>query len=229
MNKRSSASVFDVGLKLPSNQGAAGVGESFTSGVGHRLTQRLKQSVRRGQRLALLPGMLLTKREAFSCPICSYTGPFIDVGPTFSRMLNEQCLWCGALGRQRLQYCALEDFFLTYDCRVRSALHFAPERQISQYLRHRFAIYHTADLDPRGVEFQADLRNLPFADQSYDFLFASHVLEHIDDDQRALSEIRRVLRPGGCRDPPGTDYRREDRRISESHPCRGIPCAGARR
>jgi SAM-dependent methyltransferase len=140
---------------------------------------------------------MLTRRATFSCPICSYTGPFIDTGPTFSRMLNDQCVWCGALSRYRLQYCALEEFFLTYDCRGKSALHFAPESYISRYLRRRFAIYHTADLDPRGVDFQADLRDLPFGDRSYDFLFASHVLEHIDDDRRAVSEIRRVLRPGG--------------------------------
>jgi SAM-dependent methyltransferase len=158
--------------------------------------RQLKRSIRRGQRLARLPGALLAKREAFTCPICLYTGPFLDTGPT-CWMFNDQYLWCGALSRHRIQYCALDEFFLAYDCRGKAAIHFAPEPQLSRYIRPRFAIYHTADLKPQGVDFRADLRNLPFGDRSYNFLFASHALEHIDDDQRALSEICRVLRPGG--------------------------------
>ena len=197
---RSLASISDLMLELPRNQRHAGGDEAFLSRVGHGLLRQFKRSIRRGQRLARLPGALLARREAFNCPICSYTGPFIDTGPTSCRMFDDQCLWCGALSRHRLQYCALTEFFRTYDCRGKSAIHFAPEIQLSRYIRHirrRFAIYHTADLNPQGVDFRADLRDLPFGDRSYDFLYASHVLEHIDDDQRALSEIRRVLRPGG--------------------------------
>jgi hypothetical protein len=187
----------DSMLGLPRNQRHTGGDETLLSHLAHGLMRQLKRSIRRGQRLARLPGALLANREAFSCPICAYTGPFIDTGPTDCRMFNDQCLWCGALSRHRIQYCALEEFFRTYDCRGKAAIHFAPEPWLSRYIRPRFAIYHTSDLNPEGVDFQADLRHLPFGDRSYDFLYASHVLEHIDDDQRALSEIRRVLRPGG--------------------------------
>lgn len=38
---------------------------------------------------------------------------------------------------------------------------------------------------------------LPFPDHSFDLVTALDVLEHIDDDRRALEEIARVLRPGG--------------------------------
>jgi hypothetical protein len=38
---------------------------------------------------------------------------------------------------------------------------------------------------------------LTFANDSYDFIFCSHVLEHIPDDKKAISEIYRVLKPGG--------------------------------
>lgn len=38
---------------------------------------------------------------------------------------------------------------------------------------------------------------LPFDDDAFDVVTAFDVLEHIDDDARALREIRRVLRPGG--------------------------------
>jgi ubiquinone/menaquinone biosynthesis C-methylase UbiE len=38
---------------------------------------------------------------------------------------------------------------------------------------------------------------LPFADESFDGAIANHMLFHLEDRTRALSEIRRVLRPGG--------------------------------
>ncbi|HYA50704.1 MAG TPA: class I SAM-dependent methyltransferase, partial [Streptosporangiaceae bacterium] len=38
---------------------------------------------------------------------------------------------------------------------------------------------------------------LPFGSEAFDRVIAAEVLEHIGDDQRALHEIARVLRPGG--------------------------------
>jgi ubiquinone/menaquinone biosynthesis C-methylase UbiE len=49
----------------------------------------------------------------------------------------------------------------------------------------------------KGVDHHVDLQHLPFADGTYDFVFASHVLEHIPDDEKAISEIRRILKPNG--------------------------------
>jgi len=45
---------------------------------------------------------------------------------------------------------------------------------------------------------QADALHLPFADGSFDVVTLFDVLEHLRDDSRALSEVRRVLRPGGA-------------------------------
>lgn len=39
--------------------------------------------------------------------------------------------------------------------------------------------------------------DLPFEDNSFDLVYSSHVLEHIPDQNKALSEIYRVLKPGG--------------------------------
>jgi ubiquinone/menaquinone biosynthesis C-methylase UbiE len=44
---------------------------------------------------------------------------------------------------------------------------------------------------------QADATRLPFADKSFDKVICSEVLEHIDNYQAVLAEIRRVLKPGG--------------------------------
>ena len=44
---------------------------------------------------------------------------------------------------------------------------------------------------------QGDVCALPFADASFDFVLATDILEHVDDDRRAMAEIARVLVPGG--------------------------------
>ncbi|MBF6327021.1 methyltransferase domain-containing protein [Nocardia transvalensis] len=49
-----------------------------------------------------------------------------------------------------------------------------------------------------GVDVVADLRNgIPFADNSFDRVFAVHVLEHLADFLPLVDECHRVLRPGG--------------------------------
>lgn len=50
----------------------------------------------------------------------------------------------------------------------------------------------------RGEALLADLTDLPFAEATFDAVVAGEVIEHIEDDQRALAEARRVLRPGGA-------------------------------
>jgi SAM-dependent methyltransferase len=44
---------------------------------------------------------------------------------------------------------------------------------------------------------QGDATRLPFDDASFDRVITSEVLEHIQDDVAAISELVRVLRPGG--------------------------------
>ena len=46
---------------------------------------------------------------------------------------------------------------------------------------------------------QGDALALPFADDSFDRVIASEILEHIPDDEGAMHELARVLRPGGTR------------------------------
>jgi ubiquinone/menaquinone biosynthesis C-methylase UbiE len=44
---------------------------------------------------------------------------------------------------------------------------------------------------------RVDIQDMPFEDNTYDLVRCSHVLEHVPDDRRALSEIRRILAPNG--------------------------------
>ncbi len=50
----------------------------------------------------------------------------------------------------------------------------------------------------RGLDARlADVRELPFADGSFDAVTCNHTLYHVDDRDRAVAELARVLRPGG--------------------------------
>ena len=51
--------------------------------------------------------------------------------------------------------------------------------------------------DPRLHFEQVDARNLPFADNTFDRAFSLLVLQFIPDAERAVAEMRRVVRPGG--------------------------------
>ena len=68
---------------------------------------------------------------------------------------------------------------------------------IQRQLKKLFGSYTSTDLCQKGVDFHADLRDLPLEDGSFDVVYASHVLEHIDQDRLAIREIRRILSPGG--------------------------------
>lgn len=48
-----------------------------------------------------------------------------------------------------------------------------------------------------GTVEQGDVCDLPFEDGRFALVLATDIIEHVDDDVRALSEIRRVLAPGG--------------------------------
>lgn len=61
--------------------------------------------------------------------------------------------------------------------------------------------YWSVDLDPKRydgrVRKQVDITNIPFDDNSFDLIMATHVLKHIPDDRKAMSELYRVLKVGG--------------------------------
>lgn len=141
--------------------------------------------------------VLNLNKEKFTCPICGYVGPFRDINTSTGLRKHAECPKCGALERHRLQWLVVTNVLKDIDPAALKMLHFAPEPFFQKFFSKRFGQYETADLDMYGVDHYVDLQELPFEEQTYDFVFASHVLEHVPDDQKALSEIRKILKPNG--------------------------------
>ncbi|MBT8290221.1 MAG: class I SAM-dependent methyltransferase, partial [Muriicola sp.] len=57
--------------------------------------------------------------------------------------------------------------------------------------------YTTTDLNSPLADVKADICELPFEDNSFDIILCNHVLEHIPDDKKAMSELFRVMKSGG--------------------------------
>jgi SAM-dependent methyltransferase len=136
-------------------------------------------------------------KEKFECPICGYHGPFEDVNPPTGLRKHAKCPQCRSLERHRLQYLVARSVLAGLPTSQMTMLHFAPEAFMRGFFSKQFGKYETADLHMRGVDHKVDLQRLPFADSTYDFVFASHVLEHVPNDRKAIQEIRRVLNRNG--------------------------------
>jgi SAM-dependent methyltransferase len=121
----------------------------------------------------------------------------MDLNPPTGLRKHAKCPNCGALERHRLEYLVIKDVLQGKDTSKMKMLHFAPEPWFRPLLAELFGEYTTADLDMEDVDYNLDIRQLPFKDGSYDFLLASIVLDYVPDDEKAIKEIRRVLKPNG--------------------------------
>ena len=57
--------------------------------------------------------------------------------------------------------------------------------------------YITADMESPLAKVKMDIHQIPFGDNTFDVVLCNHVLEHVADDLKAMTEIKRVLKPGG--------------------------------
>ena len=135
------------------------------------------------------------------CPVCGRRfRRFLPYGYVTARA-NALCPHCLSLERHRLLWLWLTretDLFAT----LPRLLHIAPEVCLMRHLKPRYRTapehYVTADLESPLADLHFDVQQIPLADESFDFLICNHLLEHVADDRRALRELHRILKKGGC-------------------------------
>lgn len=77
-------------------------------------------------------------------------------------------------------------------------LHIAPEQPfLGRFRKMKNLDLTTADLFSPLADVKCDIQDMPFEDNTFDVIFCNHVLEHVDDDHKAMSELYRVMKPGG--------------------------------
>ncbi len=116
---------------------------------------------------------------------------------------KDLCPICHSGSRERLIWHYLTRDHAAFSGGIQlTVAHFAPEKGLSINLKKRFGPrYQAYDLAPHRYRHMSDvevqnLETLTLADSSVDLVLANHIMEHVFDLPKALSEVRRVLRPG---------------------------------
>ena len=136
------------------------------------------------------------KGNQVTCNVClSSFRKFLPYGRKARE--NALCPNCLALERHRLMWLFLqkETNFFTSKLKV---LQIAPELCFIARMEALPNLeYITADLESPLAKVKMDVHQIPFDNETFDVVFCNHVLEHVDDDILACSEINRVLKKDG--------------------------------
>jgi len=130
------------------------------------------------------------------CTVCGYKGRFLafDNPVHLGINIDSRCPNCIGLERHRLVALCDQQKKLFEGNEI---LHFAPEPGMRQYILSRNPKrYVTCDYDPDKADLKIDIEKIDIADNSFDLVYCSHVLEHVEDS-RAIPELYRITRPGG--------------------------------
>lgn len=129
------------------------------------------------------------------CPICGWTGSaFLRVSHPMKSADSFVCPSCRSSERHRFAYHTLKDTLAKH---ADKTLHFAPESCIEPWLRSISKEYLSVDLTSPSAMEHMDITNLRLEDGRFSLLWCSHVLEHIENDRKAMAELFRVLCPSG--------------------------------
>lgn len=108
---------------------------------------------------------------------------------------------CNAMDRERLIALYIKVFsdkiFINKNGII---VDFAPHDSLSRFIKKIKPAnyeYRTADKYMDDVNDKVDIQSLPYKDDSVDLFICSHVLEHVDNDRKAMSELFRILKQNG--------------------------------
>ncbi len=135
---------------------------------------------------------LFFRGRNFYCNICNQgLRKFIPVHDG-----DKLCPRCGSLGRNRRLFDVLQKGYLKKNNRV---LDFSPSRNLYRVLKENENIkYISTDFSGEFLsDHHYDITKIDLPDQSIDLIICYHILEHIDNDGRAMTELHRILRIGG--------------------------------
>lgn len=184
------------------------------------MVSSLKQKVPRRVRGWLKPAYAKIRRAGYRyfCPVCEKkVEAFVPLPSFYADQWKlqgsdlrlddwETCHWkgyscpnCGASDRDRLYALYLSTRLDGNSNSSFRLLDIAPAAPLSRHIRRNFRItYRTADLFMEDVDDRVDVTRMGcYPDKSFDAIICSHVLEHIPDDRKAISELYRILKPGG--------------------------------
>lgn len=175
------------------------------------LLARIIPSIYRHQTLRTLGGYLsfFCYGKKFTCPFCQSSfrrfyphsqeaslaqhQTLIGMG----KRENCYCPRCFSKDRERLVYMYLKHNTSLFR-EPGAVLHVAPGKSLELvFLRHPFIHYVSIDLRPKRAIIQMDITNLGFKNGLFDLILCNHVLQYIPHDRKAMSELFRVLKPGG--------------------------------
>jgi SAM-dependent methyltransferase len=110
---------------------------------------------------------------------------------------GRRCPQCGSIERTRALIGWLSS---NVDFPGKRVFAVAPSDSTSEFISaNNPDSFDRCDIRPlSGFEIQADISEMPEVEsESYDFAMAIKVLEHCENDMKAISEISRILEPGG--------------------------------
>ena len=110
---------------------------------------------------------------------------------------NAKCPYCFSFERTRVLDLFLQNELDIYSKKDLKILHFAPEPALFKKFSKLDIEYIDGDINPANARFIIDITNIPYQENYFDLIICNHVLGHIPDEQKALSELFRVLKPDG--------------------------------
>jgi len=130
------------------------------------------------------------------CSICNRKynkEQFLPFGP--SKRPFVACPTRGCFSSERQRFIAL--FIEKNKIKYNNILHIAPEANVQKILKKYSNNYTCGDLYPDQYKhlhcIYLDATKISFPDKTFQLVYASHILEHIPDDIKAMQEIYRVL------------------------------------